>query len=104
MRIVFVTCAPNQGAPLLRQLVEEALVAGGNIISGVRSIYRWKGQICDEPEEILLMETSDTHIDALMQRIRELHSYEVPKILLFEPREGLSDYLQWVEAETARRN
>lgn len=104
MRIVFVTCAPNQGAPLLRQLVEEALVAGGNIISGVRSIYRWKGQICDEPEEILLMETSDGQIDALMKRVRELHSYEVPKILMFEPREGLGDYLQWVEQETARRS
>lgn len=104
MRIVFVTCAPNQGAPLLRQLVEEALVAGGNIISGVRSIYRWKGQICDESEEILLMETSDARIDEVMKRIRELHSYEVPKILTFEPREGPSDYLQWVEEETARRN
>lgn len=104
MRIVFVTCAPNHGAPLLRQLVEEGLVAGGNIISGVRSIYRWKGTICDEPEEVLLMETSDGRIAEVMQRIRELHSYEVPKILMFEPREGPADYLQWVEEETARRN
>ena len=54
MRIVFVTCPPNHAAPLLRQLVEESLVAGGNIIAGVRSIYRWKDKICDEPEEILL--------------------------------------------------
>lgn len=103
MRIVFVTCGPNQAAPMLRQLVEESLVAGGNIIAGVRSIYRWKEKICDEAEEILFMETADACVDALMQRIRELHSYEVPKILTFEPKEGPIDYLQWVDAETAGR-
>jgi periplasmic divalent cation tolerance protein len=104
MRIVFVTCPPNQAAPMLRQLVEEALVAGGNIMGGVRSIYRWKDKICDEPEEVLLMETSDARVEALMKRVRELHPYEVPKILTFEPREGPSDYLQWVEQETAGRH
>lgn len=104
MRIVFVTCPPNHAASLLRQLVEESLVAGGNIIAGVRSIYRWKDKICDEPEEILLMETSDACIEALMKRVPELHPYEVPKILTFEPREGPFDYLQWVEHQTAGRN
>ncbi len=103
MRIVFVTCAPQKAAPLLRQLVEESLVAGGNIIAGVRSIYRWKNEICDEPEEILLMETSDECVEALMKRTRELHSYEVPKILTFEPKEGPQDYLQWVEEQTVMR-
>jgi len=103
MRIVFVTCPPDHAAPLLRQLVEESLVAGGNIISGVRSIYRWKGQICDESEAILFMETSDAAIDAMMKRLRELHPYEVPKILTFEPKEGPADYMQWVEQETAGR-
>ncbi|MBK9261530.1 MAG: divalent-cation tolerance protein CutA [Polyangiaceae bacterium] len=103
MRIVFVTCPPDQAAPLLRQLVEESLVAGGNIIAPVRSIYRWKGQICDESETVLLMETSDEAAPAMMKRVRELHPYEVPKILTFEPKEGLADYLQWVEQETAKR-
>lgn len=103
MRIVFVTCAPNQAAPLLRQLVEESLVAGGNIIGEVRSIYRWKDKVCDENEEIIFMETSDSCVEVLMKRIRELHSYEVPKILTFEPREGPSDYLSWVEQETIGR-
>ena len=103
MRIVFVTCAPNQAAPLLRTLVEESLVAGGNIITGVRSIYRWKDQICDEPEEILLMETSNACINTLIKRTRELHSYEVPKILTFDPKEGLQDYLLWVEEQTTGR-
>lgn len=103
MRIVFVTCGPQMAAPMLRQLVEESLVAGGNIIAGVRSIYRWKDKVCDEPEEILFMETADDCVDALMKRIRELHSYEVPKILTFEPKDGPIDYLQWVDEQTSGR-
>jgi periplasmic divalent cation tolerance protein len=100
MRIIFVTCPQDEGVHLLRQLVEERLVAGGNIISGVRSLYRWKGQICDEPEEILLMETAAEKVAAMMARLQEIHPYEVPKILTFEPQEGLAAYWHWVKAET----
>lgn len=103
MRIVFATCPPDQAATLLRKLVEESLVACGNIISGVRSIYRWKGDICDEPESVLLMETSDDRVEAMMQRLKELHPYEVPKILTIEPKEGLAAYLQWVTEETTKK-
>lgn len=102
MRIVFVTCPPGDGARLLKALVEERLVAGGNIIPGVRSIYRWKDQICDEPEEAIWMETADDRVVPMMARLRELHSYETPKILTFEPQEGPADYLRWVTAETRR--
>jgi periplasmic divalent cation tolerance protein len=100
MKIVFVTAPPGNAPGLLRRLVEERLVAGGNILSGVRSIYRWQGEIQDEPESVLLMETSDDRVDAMMKRLSELHPYEVPKILTFRPEEGLDDYLTWVEEET----
>lgn len=101
MRIVFVTCPPGAGAPLLRQLVEERLVAGGNIVPGVRSIYRWKGEICDEAEEVLLMETAAARAPALLARLPALHPYETPKIVCLAPHEALPAYLAWVLAETA---
>lgn len=100
VRIVFVTCPPGFGPKLLRRLIEERLVAGGNIIGGVRSMYRWKDEIADEPEEVLLMETASDKLEALLVRARELHPYEVPKILAFSPKEGLTDYLGWVLTET----
>ncbi len=100
MRIVFVTCAQQEAPNLLRVLVEERLVAGGNIVPSVRSIYRWKDQICDEAEAVLWMETQDDRVDAMMARLTELHSYDVPKILTFEPREGPQNYMQWVHDET----
>ena len=100
MRIVFVTCPPEDADRLLRQLCEERLVAGGNIISGVRSLYHWKGEVCDESEAILLMETADDRVEAMMDRLQEIHPYDVPKILTFEPKEGPANYLAWVRAET----
>ena len=103
MRIVFVTCPPSHAHRLLRQLVEERLVAGGNIIRGVRSIYHWNGEICDENEECLWMETAEDRVEAMMVRLREIHPYDVPKILTFEPQEGLPDYRAWVAAETRDR-
>ncbi len=97
MRIVFVTCPPDTGAELLRELIQRRLVAGGNLIAGVRSLYRWKGEICDDPEEILLMETSDARVPELMVQLKALHPYEVPKILTLDPAEVLPAYLGWVK-------
>ncbi len=100
MRIVFVTCPPKKGYDLLKTLLEERLVAGGNIISGVHSLFHWKETICDEKEEIILMETANAKVEAMMSRLKALHPYEVPKILTFEPNEALADYLDWIKTET----
>ena len=96
MRILLVTAPPDAGEPLLRQLVEARVVAGGNIIPGLRSLYRWKGQVCDEPEVLLVMETSAEGIEAKIAQIQALHPYEVPKIVAFEPGEALAAYVAWV--------
>jgi uncharacterized protein involved in tolerance to divalent cations len=46
------------------------------------------------------METEDDRVDAMMARLTELHSYEAPKTLTFEPREGPQNYMRWVHEET----
>lgn len=104
MQIVFVTCPCADAPNLLRQLVEERLAAGGNIIPTVRSIYRWKGEIYDTPESAILLETSDAQVEAMMQRICELHPYEVPKIVTFDPKEKLQDFLCWVDDQTSNHS
>jgi periplasmic divalent cation tolerance protein len=103
MRVVFVTCPPGKSVELLKTLVQERLVACGNIVPHVRSVYWWKDEICDDAEEIIWMETATDRIDAMMRRLKEIHPYEVPKILTFDPKEGLPDYLAWVNAETRPR-
>ena len=100
MRVVLCTCAPGKGAELLRQLLSERLVACGNILPGVRSLYRWKGAIEDEPEELLVMETQEQHVSSLIDRIQDIHEYEVPKIIALDVQEVAEAYLQWVREMT----
>jgi periplasmic divalent cation tolerance protein len=100
LRVLWASCPETDAAALVRTLVEEHLVACGNIVSGVRSIYRWQGAVCDEQEALLLMETTATRLDAAMDRLRALHPYEVPKILALHPCDVDAAYLQWVRGET----
>ncbi len=101
--VVFVTVGKEAEAVEIAQtLVREQWVACVNIISGVRSIYRWKGEVCDDQEWLLIMKTRTSLIASLRDRIRELHSYEVPEIIAFPIDQGLPEYLNWVLENTAR--
>lgn len=101
--VVFVTVGKEAEAVEIAQtLVREQRVACVNIISGVRSIYRWKGEVCDDQEWLLIMKTRTSFIASLRDRIRELHSYEVPEIIAFPIDQGLPEYLNWVLENTAR--
>lgn len=96
-RLVFVTCpSPDMAANLAKSLVEERLAACGNIISGLRSIYRWEGQVHDETECLLLLKTTAGGYPALESRVKALHPYEVPEILSVAVDAGLPAYVQWV--------
>ena len=103
MRVVFVTCAPGQAESLLKKLLEERLVACGNILPGARSLYWWKGEICEDSEEVRFMETSDLAVQDLVARVKELHSYETPKIITLPVAESEQDYLSWLLGVTRPR-
>jgi periplasmic divalent cation tolerance protein len=99
--IVFVTAGSEQeAAGIGRTLVEERLAACANIIPSIRSIYRWKGKICDEGEVLIIIKTRTSKYESLQKRVKELHSYEVPEIVSFPVAEGLPQYLDWVVEET----
>ncbi len=97
MKILLTTIPPGVGATLLRQLIDEELVPGGNIIPGVRSIYRWKGDIHDEAEEILLVPAAD--VSAVERRILKLHPYEVPQVLVLGPERPHIAFAAWVNSQ-----
>lgn len=81
-------------------LVSERLVACVNLIAPVRSIYRWKGEVCDEQEVTMIMKTRTALIDTVAGRIKELHSYEVPEIIALPVLAGLTEYLKWIDEST----
>jgi len=100
--IVYTTINNIQDARrIANTLVEEQLVACVNIIPKVESIYRWKGKIEGEEEFILISKTTDNNVKKTIQRLRVLHTYELPDIVVIPVIGGLKDYLDYVVDETS---
>ncbi len=89
------------GERLVRRLVEERLIACGNLVPGVASIFRWEGAVQREDEVLVLMKARTESLDRLFGRVVELHPYEVPELLSFPVGKGLPAYCGWVMEETA---
>jgi periplasmic divalent cation tolerance protein len=99
--LVFTTLpTPEKAADLARMLVEEGLVACGNVLPAVRSIYKWEGKVQDENEVMLLLKTRAEHLERLKLRILEVHPYEVPEVLAIPVESGYRAYLEWIASET----
>lgn len=77
--------------------VEEKLVACGNIVPGVESIYRWKGTVETSAEVLVVFKTTIARYQAFETRLLQLHPYEVPEIVTLRAADGLPRYLRWVE-------
>lgn len=80
-----------------RTLVEERLAACVNLLPPMTSVYRWKGAIETDRERQLVVKTSADRLAALETRLRTLHPYEVPELLVLEVAGGGSPYLEWLE-------
>lgn len=80
-----------------RQLIEERLAACINILPPCRSIYRWQGSIETAEEVPAILKTSVALADALVTRVSELHSYEVPCVTVWPIAKLLAAYGDWVE-------
>lgn len=99
--IAFSTVADQSAANrIAHALVEERLAACVNRVTGVRSTYRWQGEIRDEAEVLLVIKTTRERFDALKTRLTEMHDYDVPELVAIETSTGLDRYLAWVAAET----
>jgi periplasmic divalent cation tolerance protein len=101
--VVLVTCgSEEEAAKIALSLVEEHLAACVNLVSPVRSIYRWEGKIWDEKEWILIIKTQKKRFEQLEKKVKSLHSYSVPEIISLSIVEGSPAYLKWLEEMTEK--
>ena len=89
--------------PELAQKIAIALVEAGeaacvNIVPGIRSIYKWKGKMCDDAELFLVIKSSAARFEAIRDRIIAIHSYEVPEIIALPIIAGDARYLLWLDS------
>ena len=90
--------APSEedGAVIGKKLIEERLAACCNIVPAVRSLYRWKGEICNESEVLCIFKTRAVNFEPIKARVAALHSYEVPELIAIDIKDGLTPYLSWI--------
>ncbi|MDW3096084.1 MAG: divalent-cation tolerance protein CutA [Gammaproteobacteria bacterium] len=102
MLLVMTTITDIDKAKLLaRQVVEEQLAACCNIVSGVTSIYRWKDELCEDQECLLVMKTIKTRYIQLSEFILQQHPYETPELIALPIKESTQEYLSWVTKQTS---
>ena len=99
--VVYTTIDNMQDArKIAHTLVEEQLVACVNIIPNVESVYRWKGNIEEDNEYVLIARTIDDNVEKTIKRIEQIHTYDLPDIIILPVTGGLEDYLDYVSNET----
>ncbi|MCX7600877.1 MAG: divalent-cation tolerance protein CutA [Meiothermus sp.] len=102
MYLVVLCTVPDAptGQKLARTLVQEGLAACVNLLPGLTSVYRWQGEVQENPELLLLCKTRQERYPALEHRIRELHPYQVPEIVALRIEAGSQSYLDWIGQNT----
>jgi periplasmic divalent cation tolerance protein len=97
VRIVVTTAASRDEAESIAgRLVEERLAACVNLLPGLTSIYRWKGEVETAGELLLIIKTTAANLEPLESALRRLHSYEIPEFLVFTPDASGKPYLDWL--------
>ncbi|MDM7912461.1 MAG: divalent-cation tolerance protein CutA [Methanotrichaceae archaeon] len=93
--VVLCTAPLGGSEKIARALVMEKLAACVNV-SQVRSYFVWEGKLSEDNEELMIIKTERRKVGSLSKRIKELHSYEIPEIIVLPISEGDEAYLQWI--------
>jgi len=96
-KIILTTVALHEMAiSIARTLVSERLAACVNITGAVESIYHWEGKLEQALEYVLIMKTTADKVEALRERLMQLHRYEIPEFLVLPVETGSEAYLKWI--------
>lgn len=100
--LIVLTTAPDGSTArrLAKLLVRERLAACVNVVGGVQSIYRWKGDVESAREYMLIAKTTSNRLAALQARLTAVHPYDVPEIIALPLAGGLANYLSWISENT----
>ncbi|MEM2319195.1 MAG: divalent-cation tolerance protein CutA [Candidatus Bathyarchaeia archaeon] len=96
--VVLVTASSRGEADkIARLLLEEKLVACVNIIGPIHSLFWWQGKIDEAQEHLILMKTRKDLFGKVSEKVKAIHSYEVPEIIALPIAEGFKPYIEWLE-------
>lgn len=98
LKIILTTFSTEpEAASVVNQLLEDRLIACGTMIPGAKSLYHWKGAIEESSEVVVLLKTESGITPRCMERLAELHPYDLPEIILIDPEKVSTPYAAWVK-------
>lgn len=83
-----------------RALIRDRLVACGQHVTPVRSIYRWQGAVEESVETRVALHTRASLVPVVIERTRAEHPYDVPCVLALPVSQANPDYVAWIVAST----
>jgi periplasmic divalent cation tolerance protein len=100
--VLVLTTMPNdeRADELALTLINERIAACVNVHAAMTSTYRWKGTVERDAERQLVIKTTRDRLPALESRLRALHPYDLPELIVIAVAAGSEEYLQWVADET----
>lgn len=94
--VITTTGTEQQAITIAEELIQQELAACINILSPIRSIYRFRGKIFDDVEQMLVIKTTAGLYDEVAQAITQLHTYEIPEIICVDVGQCKDNFLQWL--------
>lgn len=94
--VVTTVGSQEQANLIAEELVINHLASCVNILPVMRSVYFWRGKVCDDSELLLIIKTTRRFYGEVEATIQELHDYELPEILAFSVQHGERGFLEWI--------
>lgn len=100
--LIYVTAATAEKAVEIgRAAVESRLAACANVLPGMTSVYRWEGKVQEDSEAVLILKTRQELVADLVAKVKELHDYDCPCVVVLPISGGNDDFIAWIVAETS---
>jgi len=102
IQFIYMTTGSKEEARTIgRELVQARLAACVNIFDNMNSIYRWEDRLQDDNEVVVIAKTTRNRVPELIEKVKDMHSYDCPCIISLPVAEGNPDFLQWIENEVS---
>ncbi|MEM2995201.1 MAG: divalent-cation tolerance protein CutA [Candidatus Bathyarchaeia archaeon] len=94
---IVTTASREEAEKIAHCLLNERLIACANMFGPVSSLFWWAGKIEKAEEYILLMKSRIDLFKKLCEKVKALHSYEVPEIIALPIVKGYKAYMEWLD-------
>ena len=100
--LLYLTCAnKDEAKTIARTLIDERLIACANILGNMTSVYRWEGTVVEDEEIAVLLKTRRDMAARATERVKELHSYDLPCVVGLPIQGGNPDFIGWLNCEVS---